>query len=442
MRQTKVTWSDLRVGTFILSGVAVIVFAILFFEPGRGFIHETKVRALFASIKGLVPGATVRMSGVEIGVVTNIRFVNPASIPTNQELLNELKNVKSEMDRLNFKDPAEQEKYFRDERTYSDLQSQVKHVSVLMEVSSARVPLIRSSSVALLKNVGLVGEKYVEITPSTADSAPLSPVVDSNGVTALEVQGMEAPDINTILGNTTGFTHSLEDITSELDYDIKHGRGTLGKLIASSGVHDALYETLKASAEATQYSGELLKSIQAGKGSLGKLFNDPALYNSTISLLEKIQSTNSTLGKMFHDPALYNNTNQAIARIGDLIRKVDEENGTLEKLIRDPSLYRNTNQAMKEFSSLLADANSGKGSLGKFANDETLFVNTSAAMKNFAAVTEKLNKGDGSLGLLVQDKQLYNNMTLVSSELLKLIQDIRKNPKKYLTVQMNVVKLF
>jgi phospholipid/cholesterol/gamma-HCH transport system substrate-binding protein len=49
-----------------------------------------------------------------------------------------------------------------------------------------------------------------------------------------------------------------------------------------------------------------------------------------------------------------------------------------------------------------------------------------------------LESGRGAAGLLLHDEELYDNVSRVTLELGDLIADIRKDPKKYLSVDFSV----
>lgn len=52
------------------------------------------------------------------------------------------------------------------------------------------------------------------------------------------------------------------------------------------------------------------------------------------------------------------------------------------------------------------------------------------------SVTAKVDRGDGTLGKLVNDDQLYADVNSSVQSLKALIEDIKKNPKKYLSVHI------
>jgi phospholipid/cholesterol/gamma-HCH transport system substrate-binding protein len=53
-----------------------------------------------------------------------------------------------------------------------------------------------------------------------------------------------------------------------------------------------------------------------------------------------------------------------------------------------------------------------------------------------ASVAGKVDRGDGTLGKLVNDDKLYTDVNSSVQSLKTLIEDIKKNPKKYLTVRI------
>ncbi len=50
----------------------------------------------------------------------------------------------------------------------------------------------------------------------------------------------------------------------------------------------------------------------------------------------------------------------------------------------------------------------------------------------------KLNDGEGTAGQLLKDKQLYENMNGAVSDFRKLLDQIYKDPKKYLNVKVSI----
>ena len=79
---------QLRVGAFVLA--SLLVFAGLVYMLGRSaglFERQYRLTASFGRVGGLIPGATVRLAGVPVGHVGEIRLPEAGSAKVRVELL-------------------------------------------------------------------------------------------------------------------------------------------------------------------------------------------------------------------------------------------------------------------------------------------------------------------------------------------------------------------
>jgi phospholipid/cholesterol/gamma-HCH transport system substrate-binding protein len=53
-------------------------------------------------------------------------------------------------------------------------------------------------------------------------------------------------------------------------------------------------------------------------------------------------------------------------------------------------------------------------------------------------IITKVNEGKGTLGKLTTDDQAYTNLNKLLTESTLLVQTIRKDPKKYLTIHLKI----
>jgi phospholipid/cholesterol/gamma-HCH transport system substrate-binding protein len=203
----------------------------------------------------------------------------------------------------------------------------------------------------------------------------------------------------------------------------------------------------------------VVKDVRAGKGTVGRLFNDESLYNNlnaTVRDVEElashIKSGKGSAGKFIYDEALYNNANQISANLKLITEDIRAGRGSAGKFISDDELYNKVNRiadrvdnSMSQIDAIVADVNAGRGTLGKLVKDEAIYNETRTAIGRFNSAAERIDdvvaraqRGEGTLGKLVTDESLYNNVNNLSSEGVKLLYDFRQNPKKYLTIKFQL----
>ena len=273
---------------------------------------------------------------------------------------------------------------------------------------------IRSDSQAQQGSPSLLGnEMLINITPGTAVGQPvqdgaLLPSSSSNTVNDFATSG-------------TDLAQRLSKLSDELSgivKDVKDGKGTVGRLFSD----EALYNNLNATIRETQ---DVMTAVRSGNGSAGRFINDPALYNnaneiaiSLKAISDDLRAGRGTAGKLLTDEELYNRINRTAERLD---KSVDQIN------------------------LLIADVNAGHGTLGKLIRDEQIYNDARAAIARFNTTAERVDnmvaaaqRGEGTVGKLLNDDTLYTNVNQLSSEGVKMIYDFRQNPKKYLTIKFEL----
>ncbi len=203
----------------------------------------------------------------------------------------------------------------------------------------------------------------------------------------------------------------------------------------------------------------IVKDVQDGKGTVGRLFSDEQLYNNlnatvreTEDLMRQIRSGQGTAGRLVNDPALYNNANEIALQLRRISEDLRAGRGTAGKLLTDDELYNRINRtadrldrSVDQINAMITDINAGRGTLGKLIKDEQMYNDARAAIARFNTTAERIDnvvaaaqRGEGTVGKLLTDEALYSNVNQLSSEGVKLIYDFRQNPKKYLTIKFQL----
>jgi phospholipid/cholesterol/gamma-HCH transport system substrate-binding protein len=371
-------FKELRVGILVIGAIGVLIFMILNASGDISpFSDKLRLKARFANADGLRGGSEVRLAGVRIGKVDDVRLLSPTENAT--EKVEITMSIDSEIDNK----PA--------------------------------TDLIRTDSSASLGSPSLLGsDKLVNIAPGSAVADPvpegftLRTGKQSGGVEGLTASGDE------LMQQLNKLSVEFTDIARK----INEGQGTLGRFVND----EAFYNNLNATIRDTQ---TLIRSIESGEGSAGRLINDPSLYNNINdvsvqlrAIADDLRRGRGTAGKLLTDDAIYDEARGTIARFN---RSVDEINlivtdlragrGTAGKLLTDEAIYNDARAAIAR-------------------------VNTAA--ERLDNVVAGVQRGEGTVGKLFTDDQLYSNVNQLSSESVKLIYDFRQNPKKYLTIKFEI----
>jgi phospholipid/cholesterol/gamma-HCH transport system substrate-binding protein len=203
----------------------------------------------------------------------------------------------------------------------------------------------------------------------------------------------------------------------------------------------------------------IVRDVKDGKGTVGRLFSDEALYNNlnatireTEDVMTQVRSGNGSAGRFINDPALYNNANDIAVQLRAIAADLRAGKGTAGKLLTDDELYTRINRtadkldrSVDQVNLMITDINAGHGTLGKLIKDEQVYNDARAAIARFNTTAERIDnlvaaaqRGEGTVGKLLTDDALYTNVNQLSSEGVKMIYDFRQNPKKYLTIKFEL----
>jgi phospholipid/cholesterol/gamma-HCH transport system substrate-binding protein len=265
-------------------------------------------------------------------------------------------------------------------------------VEVTFELSQDVRERITTDSVATLGSVSLLGESAVDITAAATGT----PIPEWGYVP----QGKTAAQ--------------LTDLASEV------GEGV---------------ENLSA----------LISDIRAGRGTVGKLMTDEQLYAelnrfavSARTLTDSLRSDRGTLGRLMNDRRAAESLEAALANIQTLTGRINAGEGSIGKLLNDDAFSRSLTSATASFDAVAASIRKGEGTMGKLVTDPALFEKLNSMSGRLDELMLRLNEGQGTAGRLLKDDALYENMNKVTTEISSLIEAIKKDPRKYLTVRVSI----
>ncbi len=276
---------------------------------------------------------------------------------------------------------------------------QLTPVKVTMKVSTKYGFDLRTDSEASLETAGVLGETYLDIDSSQAVGPPAQ-----NG-DALKTH--VHPDFNEVVRASQSTLQNMDALLKRADRILafaESGKGSLGKLIYDPALYDRLSKTVS---DFEQVVDEVAK----GQGSLGQLINSNDAYNKFVATLDKMNA---------------------------VIDDIQAGKGTAGKFLKDPTLYNNANDTIANLKQVSADLQAGKGTAGRLLKDEELADKINTTMTKLAALTSDLEAGKGSAGKFLKDESFYDNANKLMEESRELIKAVRQNPKKYLSIKLHI----
>ncbi len=278
---------SLVVGLFVVASLAVAAVAIFTLGSRSGLLQgRYSLVTHFDNVQGLVAGGPVRLVGKDVGTVDSVDF--------------------------------------------APLGADVPPVAVVLRIDQSVQDRIRSDSVASIGTIGLLGDKYVEVSMGTPEGrvleqgdalASVSPV-DLNvavvrGTQAIDNIATLAENVNQVV---TDFGQALGDgkvadavaALTAIVTEVREGEGLL---------HSLIYDT---------YEGTGVENIERSLATLEQILDEVAHGEGAL---------HSLIYESVGDQDVVMEALEAGARLNSILEKVDEGGGTLGLLVNDPTLY-------------------------------------------------------------------------------------------------------
>ena len=189
----------------------------------------------------------------------------------------------------------------------------------------------------------------------------------------------------------------------------------------------------------------IVGQIEVGKGTIGKLLVDESLYNNLTATVNQVQQLATTLntktgtiGRLINDTALYDEAESVITRVDRITAAIEQGQGTAGLLLKDPKLYNDLDQSVTQLNTILTNLNQGKGTAGQLLASDKMANQISTTLDKIDLILDKMNSGQGTLGQLLVNPALYDSATGATREPHDLLKDFRANPKKFLTIKLQI----
>lgn len=151
------------------------------------------------------------------------------------------------------------------------------------------------------------------------------------------------------------------------------------------------------------------------------------------SILPKVDSLISNLNKLAGDPALM----ASIQRLDGITADIKGTTGALNLTMkRDvPAIMNNAKSITTRLDTVTANLGLLSAQLKALPLNTTV-DNINSLTDNLTRFSKQLNDPNSSLGMLMNDPELYNRLNRVAADVDSLIVDIKKNPKRYISIKL------
>lgn len=150
-------------------------------------------------------------------------------------------------------------------------------------------------------------------------------------------------------------------------------------------------------------------------------------------ILPRIDSLLMNLNKLVGDPALLASIQRLDGITGNVMDATVGLNGVLNKDV--PVVMRNVKSISHGIDTVTANLGILSAQL-KALPLHTTVDNVNSLTNNLNKFSAQLNDPNSTLGQLMQDPELYNKLNRVAADVDSLIVDIKKNPKRYISIKL------
>jgi len=319
------------VGIFLLLGFVTL--GAFIFSKGILTLRKEgyEIKVAFSFVSGLEPGAPVRVSGVRVGEVRGIEVI------------------------------------------YKE-----KPKVIVTLWLNEKVKLRRGSQI-LIRSIGLVGDRYIEIMPTSFTDTPL--IGDKDFVQGIDPIPMER----------------LVNLGEDMIRDVSQVLSAANEILSDKEMKISLNKIFKDFLTLTKGGNELISKIN---NLVSKTEDSIIAFRNVLETNKKNLETTITNSKQ-----IAINLKNSTEKINKFLEIADKGKSTFGKLAKDQKLY-------SDLRSLLAEI-------------ETSAISFRRSAEEFNIALSKISSEKGTIGKLMSSDELHQ-------EALSLLEEIRKRPWRLL----------
>ena len=154
---------------------------------------------------------------------------------------------------------------------------------------------------------------------------------------------------------------------------------------------------------------------------------------SVSSMVPKIDSLIVSINTLVSDPAIA----ASLKNLEVMTNNLSETSRSLNVIMnrKVPDILKGADSVMTNLDTITANLTLLSQELNKLPLNQTM-NNVNGLTANLMQFTENLNNPHSTLGELTQDSELYNKLNRLTADIDSLIIDIKKNPKRYISIKL------
>jgi phospholipid/cholesterol/gamma-HCH transport system substrate-binding protein len=138
-----------------------------------------------------------------------------------------------------------------------------------------------------------------------------------------------------------------------------------------------------------------------------------------------------TIGQLLTNRQLYDEFVGTMGRANVMLSRFQNPNGTFAKLLDDPTLYNKFVSVVNSADSMVVALNDKNGTIGKLLRDDSIYVHLVNMAKAGDSLSKMLSDPNGNVGKLLTDQTLYDRVNKLTTDISSLLDDVKKDPRKY-----------
>lgn len=149
------------------------------------------------------------------------------------------------------------------------------------------------------------------------------------------------------------------------------------------------------------------------------------LMPQIVQLLPKTDSILTNIHELTENPAITQTLQSTETLTTDAKKTLTELSAAIRQITTLVNTYQGVGEKLDTFTDKL-------NSLSDEERLSALLTNLDVTLKNLRSLSDELAKGDGTAHQLITDPTLYNHLNSICNQASELIEDIKKNPSRYI----------